>query len=426
MALIWKCMSSVAFGYNDKQHLQCWITTSNPKNGRGMENEVGTPSRLRRYFQWLTFQQLVLVWHVFSYKWCSGPGLIWSSDRACHCPQWGPRGAGHHRSCTTKNCTSRPFCRPLWARSRRPSLVAGFGVQACMMSIQMSACACGRVIVGVSLKHTSYFETHWGFIDVYCAFWTPTGFWKTVGPVGETKCLWALCFWWQWIRQFFPLFPRTILNQCCALSCQSNLNQKQWVFMLTGSAVSFRDDNVQRSTRTFSSVKYINDVHESFAWRHDLVSCTKLERFDQWGFHLRYLTQHVVAACVKIIWCAMMPLCLWDICRLMDLEPWDAIFLQLFNSTKMTKWYHLDGWELDGDRTGDCIQSIPFCRKFRSRARSPGVICAGIASWVGYPVLSSTAAEHKIIGFWKSKIKLWFFLKKSLKFHCSDCASWVY
>ena len=177
MALIWKCMSSVAFGYNDKQHLQCWITTSNPKNGRGMENEVGTPSRLRRYFQWLTFQQLVLVWHMFSYKWCSGPGLIWSSDRACHCPQWGPRGAGH-RSCTTKNCTSRPFCRPLWARSRRPSLVAGFGVQACMMSIQTSACACDRVIVGVSLKHTSYFGTHCGFI---VRFGLPQAFGKLSG-----------------------------------------------------------------------------------------------------------------------------------------------------------------------------------------------------------------------------------------------------
>lgn len=223
----------------------------------------------------------------------------------------------------------------------------------------------------------------------------------------------------------------------CALSCQSNLNQKQWVFMLTGSAVSFRDDNVQRSTSTFSSVKYINDVHESFAWRHDLVSCTKLERFDQWSFHLRYLTQHVVAACVKIIWCAMMPLCLWDIRRMMDLEPWDAFFLQLFNSTKMTKWYHLDGWGLDGDRTGDFCRKHPLLSKPRSLSIARCDLCRhcqlgrvpcaqqiSASIWLLY--LQLNTKNHWLLEIAEKKHVFFFFNKKSLKFHCSDCASWVY
>ena len=115
----------------------------------------------------------------------------------------------------------------------------------------------------------------------------------------------------------------------------------------------------------------LNDVHESFAWRHDLVSCTKLERFDQWGFHLRYLTQHVVAACVKIIWCAMMPLCLWDIRRMMDLEPWDAFFFCSFSIAQ--KWQSDTTW-MDADWMGTglgtvSIVSIPCRNLGRGPAR---------------------------------------------------------
>lgn len=75
-------------------------------------------------------------------------------------------------------------------------------------------------------------------------------------------------------------------------------------------------------------------------------------------------------------------------------------FLQLFNSTKMTKWYHLDGCWLDGDRTGDCIHCQHPLSKPRSRARQ---VWFAQALPAGSGTLCSTAAEHKIIGFWKSK-----------------------
>ena len=144
----------------------------------------------------------------------------------------------------------------------------------------------------------------------------------------------------------------------------------------------------------------LNDVHESFAWRHDLVSCTKLERFDQWGFHLRYLTQHVVAACVKIIWCAMMPLCLWDIRRMMDLEPWDAFFFCSFSIAQ--KWQSDTTW-MDADWMGTGLGTVSSqhpLSKPRSRARQ---VWFAQALPAGSGTLCSTAAEHKIIGFWKSK-----------------------
>lgn len=179
-----KCISSVACGYNDKQHLQCWITTSNPKNGMGMENEVGTPSRLRRYFQWLTFQQLDLVWHVFSYKWCSGPGLIWSSDRACHCPQWGPRGAGHPQKLYHKELHIKAILQAFMGKEQK-ALTCCWIWGSRMHDEHSNVRMCLR-----PGNFCCFLETHklfWNSLGVYCAFWTPTGFWKTVGPVGETK-----------------------------------------------------------------------------------------------------------------------------------------------------------------------------------------------------------------------------------------------
>ena len=153
----------------------------------------------------------------------------------------------------------------------------------------------------------SFLETRnffWNSLGVHCAFWTPTGFWKTVGPVGETMRLRALCFWSQWIQQCFscslrhPWLP--VLSRASPTSTKSS-------GCLCWQAVPCRFVTIMCNSEP-TRVQFLQAIfmmhiriHKSFASKDYFVSCTKLERFDQWGFHLRYLTQ-------QIIWCAMMPL----------------------------------------------------------------------------------------------------------------------
>ena len=136
----------------------------------------------------------------------------------------------------------------------------------------------------------------WSFLETRNFFWNSLG---------------VLCFWCQWIQQCFscslrhPLLP--VLSRASPTSTNSS-------GCLCWQAVPCRFVTIMCNSEP-TRVQFLQAIfmmhiriHKSFASKDYFVSCTKLERFDQWGFHLRYLTQHVVTACVKIIWCAMMPL----------------------------------------------------------------------------------------------------------------------